>query len=579
MIKIDQSSEQNILNMLMEHSLVNFNQVKKITEISKESGKSRLEIAFDLNYADEAKVLKLLSTSYSLPIIDLKDHVLSEDIKKIIPINYIQTNSLVPFDISGKNIKIAIADASKLSLLKNLKTITGLEPELYAASISDIQSFIGKLQKSENSNGKETQKKDEFESIDLSKLEDVKLESSKEEKEITPIENESDVIKFGHAIITEAILAGASDIHIEPFKKTSRVRYRVDGILISMDKFSKFLNENYSAVVTRIKILSKLDISERRLPQDGAIPFKYKTLEVDLRISILPTNNNERVVMRILNKNAGEKKIEQLGFDDNDLKTILKAISSSQGMVLVTGPTGSGKTTTLYSILKHINSPKLNILTAEDPVEYEMEGIAQVQVREDIGYTFATALRSFLRQDPEVILIGEIRDKDTVDIALKAALTGHLVFSTIHTNDAISTITRLQNMGTPDYLISAALTLVLAQRLIRKICQECKTVDENTNLKLLNSIGISPEKAARAKIFKGAGCAKCNQTGYKGRMAIYEALDISREIKQAILANVGTLELLALAKKNNFRTMQEMGHDLLLSGDLSFAEYQRVLLV
>jgi len=579
MIKIDQSSEQNILNMLMEHSLVDFNQVKKITEISKESGKSRLEIAFDLNYADEAKVLKLLSTSYSLPIINLKDHSLSDDVKKIIPINYIQTNSLVPFEISGKNIKIAIADASKLSLLKNLKTITGLEPELYAASISDIQGFIGKLQKPENSNGKETQKIEEFESIDLSKLEDVKLESSKEEKEITPIENESDVIKFGHAIITEAILAGASDIHIEPFKKTSRVRYRVDGILISMDKFTKFLNENYSAVVTRIKILSKLDISERRLPQDGAIPFKYKTLEVDLRISILPTNNNERVVMRILNKNAGEKKIEQLGFDDNDLKTILKAISSSQGMVLVTGPTGSGKTTTLYSILKHINSPKLNILTAEDPVEYEMEGIAQVQVREDIGYTFATALRSFLRQDPEVILIGEIRDKDTVDIALKAALTGHLVFSTIHTNDAISTITRLQNMGTPDYLISAALTLVLAQRLIRKICQECKTVDENTNLKLLNSIGISPEKAARARIFKGAGCSKCNQTGYKGRMAIYEALDISREIKQAILANVGTLELLALAKKNNFRTMQEMGHDLLLSGDLSFAEYQRVLLV
>ena len=579
MIKIDQSSEQNILNMLMEHSLVDFNQVKKITEISKESGKSRLEIAFDLNYADEAKILKLLSTSYSLPIINLKNFSLSEDVKKIIPINYIQTNSLVPFEISGKNIKIAIADASKLSLLKNLKTITGLEPELYAASISDIQGFIGKLQKPENSNGKESQKIEEFESIDLSKLEDVKLESSKEEKEITPIENESDVIKFGHAIITEAILVGASDIHIEPFKKTSRVRYRVDGILISMDKFSKFLNENYSAVVTRIKILSKLDISERRLPQDGAIPFKYKTLEVDLRISILPTNNNERVVMRILNKNAGEKKIEQLGFDDNDLKTILKAISSSQGMVLVTGPTGSGKTTTLYSILKHINSPKLNILTAEDPVEYEMEGIAQVQVREDIGYTFATALRSFLRQDPEVILIGEIRDKDTVDIALKAALTGHLVFSTIHTNDAISTITRLQNMGTPDYLISAALTLVLAQRLIRKICQECKTVDENTNLKLLNSIGISPEKAARARIFKGAGCSKCNQTGYKGRMAIYEALDISREIKQAILANVGTLELLALAKKNNFRTMQEMGHDLLLSGDLSFAEYQRVLLV
>lgn len=578
MIKIDQTSEQNILNMLMEHALVDFNQVKKITQISKESGKSRLEIAFDLHLADELKVLKLLSTSYSLPVVELKNLGLSDDVKKIIPINYIQTNSLVPFEISGKNIKIAIADASKLSLLKNLKTITGLEPELYAASISDIQGFISKLEKPENSNGKDI-KKEEIESIDLSKLEDVKLESVKEEKEITPIENESDVIKFGHAIITEAILAGASDIHIEPFKKTSRVRYRVDGILVNMDKFTKFLNENYSAVVTRIKILSKLDISERRIPQDGSIAFKYKTLEVDLRISILPTNNNERVVMRILNKNAGEKKIEQLGFDDNDLKTILKAISASQGMVLVTGPTGSGKTTTLYSILKHINSPKLNILTAEDPVEYEMEGIGQVQVREDIGYTFQLALRSFLRQDPEVILIGEIRDKDTVDIALKAALTGHLVFSTIHTNDAISTITRLQNMGTPDYLISAALSLVLAQRLVRKICPDCKTVDENTNIKLLNSIGISPEKAARARIFKGIGCAKCNQTGYKGRMAIYEALDITREIKQAILANVGTLELLTLAKKNNFRTMQEMGHDLILSGDLSLAEYQRVLFV
>ena len=580
MIKIDQSSEQNILNMLMEHSVIDYNQVKKVTEISRESGKTRLEIAFDLNLIDEAKILKLLSTSYSLPIVNLKDQSLSEEIKKIIPINYIVTNSLVPFQILAKTIKIAIADASKLSLLKNLKTITGLDPELYAASISDIQNFISRLDKSSKMNGESVKENNQdIESIDLSKLEEVKLESIKDDKEITPIENESDVIKFGHAIITEAIIAGASDIHIEPFKKISRVRYRVDGILSSMDKFSKFLNENYSAVVTRIKILSKLDISEKRLPQDGSIAFKYKSIEVDLRISILPTNNNERVVMRILNKNAGEKKIEQLGFDENDLKIILKAISSSQGMVLVTGPTGSGKTTTLYSILKHINSPKLNILTAEDPVEYEMEGIAQVQVREDIGYTFATALRSFLRQDPEVILIGEIRDKDTVDIALKAALTGHLVFSTIHTNDAISTITRLQNMGTPDYLISAALTMILAQRLVRKMCIECKTVDENVNIKLLSSIGMSPEKSARAKIYKGKGCNKCNQSGYKGRMAIYEVLDISREIKQAILANVGTLELLALAKKNNFRTMQEMGHDLLLSGDLSFAEYQRVLLV
>ena len=246
-------------------------------------------------------------------------------------------------------------------------------------------------------------------------------------------------------------------------------------------------------------------------------------------------------------------------------------------MVLVTGPTGSGKTTTLYSILKHINKPSMNILTAEDPVEYELEGVGQVHVREDIGYTFASALRSFLRQDPEVILVGEIRDKDTVDIALKAALTGHLVFSTIHTNDAPSTITRLQNMGTPNYLISAALSLIMAQRLARKTCAECKVIDENATPKLLNSIGFLPEQSARAKIYKGKGCDNCNKTGYKGRMGIYEILEVTKELKHGILSNQGQNELEALAKRGGFKTMQSMGHDLLLSGDLTFAEYERVL--
>jgi len=298
---------------------------------------------------------------------------------------------------------------------------------------------------------------------------------------------------------------------------------------------------------------------------------------VDLRISILPTKNNERIVMRILNKDAGDKALNELGFEKNDLNKLTKAITSPQGMVLVTGPTGSGKTTTLYSILKHINKPSMNILTAEDPVEYELEGVGQVHVREDIGYTFASALRSFLRQDPEVILVGEIRDKDTVDIALKAALTGHLVFSTIHTNDAPSTITRLQNMGTPNYLISAALSLIMAQRLARKTCSECKVIDENATPKLLNSIGFLPEDSARAKIYKGKGCDKCNQTGYKGRMGIYEILEVTKELKHGILSNQGPNELEALAKKGGFKTMQSMGHDLLLSGDLTFAEYERVL--
>jgi type IV pilus assembly protein PilB len=370
---------------------------------------------------------------------------------------------------------------------------------------------------------------------------------------------------------------GASDIHIEAFRNTSAVRFRVDGILKIMDKFTKFLHSNYNAVVTRVKIISKLDIAERRMPQDGASTFKRGDKEVDMRISILPTKNNERIVMRILNKDAGDKALNELGFETNDLKKLTKAVTSPQGMVLVTGPTGSGKTTTLYSILKHINKPSMNILTAEDPVEYELEGIGQVHVREDIGFTFASALRSFLRQDPQVILVGEIRDKDTVDIALKAALTGHLVFSTIHTNDAPSTITRLQNMGTPNYLISAALSLIMAQRLARKICSECKIIDENATPKLLNSIGFLPEQSSRAKIYKGKGCDHCNKTGYKGRMGIYEILEVTKELKHGILSNLGQNELEALAKKGGFRTMHSMGHDLLLSGDLSFAEYERIL--
>ena len=341
------------------------------------------------------------------------------------------------------------------------------------------------------------------------------------EEDIEALENESEVIKFSTAVVAEAIKSGVSDIHIEPYRFTSRVRYRLDGMLQEQEHFKKFLHSNYGAVVTRFKIMGKLDIAERRLPQDGAIPFKIDGKVVDLRLSILPTATNERIVMRVLNKDAGDISLEQLNFEDTDLTNLRKAIHSTQGLVLVTGPTGSGKTTTLYSILKEVSKPHLNILTAEDPVEYELDGVGQVQIKDDIGLNFAAALRSFLRQDPEIILVGEMRDKETVDIGLKAALTGHLVFSTLHTNDAPSTITRLQNMGTPDYLISAACTLVLAQRLARKTCSECREPDTDVTPKVLSDFGFTPEQASRAKVLKGKGCAKCKDTGYKGRMGIY----------------------------------------------------------
>ena len=557
---LDATSEQNILNMLMESSSISTEQMTKINNTSAEIGKSKLETAFELNFADEEKILKVLSTNYSLPVVDLKKTVIDPKIKKIIDARYIKDNSLVPFEMSNGVLKIAIADASKLSLMKNLKTMTKMEPELYAASISNINSFI-----------------ERFTKTDSQKISDKNVKVAKIENKEEIVEVGTEVIVFGNKLITEAINLGASDIHIESFRSSSQTRFRVDGILKVMDKYSKFLHENYDAIIARVKIISKLDIAERRVPQDGASTFKSDTKEIDLRVSILPTKNKERVVMRILNKDAGDKALSDLGFEEKDLKKLIKAVSSPQGMVLVTGPTGSGKTTTLYSVLKHINKPGMNILTAEDPVEYEMEGVGQVQIKETIGYTFEEALRSFLRQDPEVILVGEIRDKATVDIALKAALTGHLVFSTLHTNDASSSITRLQNMGTPNYLISAALTLIMAQRLARKTCLECRIIDENITPKLLNSIGFLPEQSARAKIYKGGGCDECGGSGYKGRMGIYEILEIDHELKAGILSDLQQNELNAIAKKNGFRTMQDMGQDMLLSGDLSFAEYERVL--
>ena len=569
MIRLDYTSEKSIINMLRDHNALSVQQIKQIETLSQESGKSQIETAFELNITNDTKVAQLLSDSFSIPLVNLNEIKLNDDLKKYTEIRFLKENYIIPFEVDSKSIKVAIADASKFGLIKNIQSLTNLQPELYAASINQISGFIARLEQGAPAKSK-----------------NQKIEQVKKKQANVPLEVESDVIAFVDKILNKAIKLESSDIHIEPFKDSAHVRFRVDGVLRVMDEFTDFLNKdplNYNSVVTRIKIISKLDIAERRIPQDGGSNFKYGDKEMDLRISIMPTKNNERIVMRLLNKEAGDVSLAQLGFADQDLKILEEAINSPQGMVLVTGPTGSGKTTTLYSILKTINKPSMNILTAEDPVEYELEGVGQVQVREDIGYTFETALRSFLRQDPEVILVGEIRDKATVDIALKAALTGHLVFSTLHTNDAPSTITRLQNMGTPDYLISAACTLVMAQRLARKTCQECRVPDERINPKTLTSIGFTAEEASRVRPVIGKGCSACASgdsgagNGYKGRMGIYEILKVSKNIKDAILRQATTLELKQVAKQDNFRTMQDMGRELIHTGDLSFSEYQRVL--
>ena len=579
MINISRESEINLINILIDQDIISGKDLANIKKVSTEKQSSQLDAVFELKLTDEDKILDLLVKEQSLSVVDLSTIELTDDIKSVLPSNYININFIAPFKIEGNTLHIAISDSSKLSLMRNLKTITKKDIELHAAKISQISEFIDKLLKDGETTIQNIQQKnkEKIQTFDYEGDVNAEVLDEKPEEDIEALENESEVIKFSTAVVAEAIKAGVSDIHIEPYRFSSRVRYRLDGMLQEQDHFSKFLHSNYGAVVTRFKIMGKLDIAERRLPQDGAIPFKIDGKVVDLRLSILPTATNERIVMRILNKDAGDISLEQLNFDETDLKNLRKAIHGTQGLVLVTGPTGSGKTTTLYSILKEVSKPHLNILTAEDPVEYELDGVGQVQIKDDIGYDFNRALRSFLRQDPEIILVGEMRDKETVDIGLKAALTGHLVFSTLHTNDAPSSITRLQNMGTPDYLISAACSLVLAQRLARKTCKECREPDPDVTPKVLEEMGFSPEQASRAKAVKGKGCAKCKDTGYKGRMGIYEVLNVTKKVKEAILRKATTPELKEIAIKEGFRTMSDMGRELILSGDLNFREFDRVL--
>jgi len=580
MLKISRESEINLINVLIDHDIISGKDLAKIKKVSAEGNKSQIDAVFELKLTDEEKIVDVLVKEQSLEVIDLSKCQITEEIKAVLPSNYINMNFVAPFKVDGNTLHIAISDSSKLGLMRNLKAITKKNIELHAAKVSQISGFIEKLL-SESGDvtaatiRKENKEKTKTFDSDLGDAGEV-LEKAPEE-DIEALENESEVIKFSTAVVAEAIKLGVSDIHIEPYRFNSRVRYRLDGMLAEQEQYKKFLHDNYGAVVTRFKIMAKLDIAERRLPQDGAINFKIEGKVVDLRVSILPTANNERIVMRILNKDAGDITLEQLNFDEADLKILRKNIHSSQGLILVTGPTGSGKTTTLYSILKEVSKPHLNILTAEDPVEYELDGVAQVQIKDDIGLSFATALRSFLRQDPEVILIGEMRDKETVDIGLKAALTGHLVFSTLHTNDAPSTITRLQNMGTPDYLISAACSIILAQRLARKSCKDCRVPDDDVNPKVLTDLGFTPEQASRVKAVKGKGCAKCKDSGYKGRMGIYEILNVTKPIKEAILKKATTPELKEIAIKEGFQTMQEMGKRMIASGDLNFREFERVL--
>ena len=405
---------------------------------------------------------------------------------------------------------------------------------------------------------------------------EVKKEIEKETEQIVA-DITGDVVSVVDKMLSEAVIDGTSDVHIEKFKDFAQIRFRNGGTLLAQSQYKSFIEKNYNAVIARIKILANLDIAERRLPQDGKISYiANDDTEVDFRISILPTSLGERVVIRILNSSSLAVTISAIGFTKNQEKEFISAVSAPQGMVLVTGPTGSGKSTTLYGAMNYLNEPDVNILTAEDPVEYTMAGISQVQIREEIGLSFANALRSFLRQDPEIILVGEIRDAETADIASKAALTGHLVLSTLHTNSAVGAISRLINMGLPAYLVASSLTAIIAQRLVRVNCESCKTEIKKDNAEVkefIQAYNIS----ASATLMKGDGCKKCGKTGYKGRKGVHEILTISPEIETAITEKKSDQEIIEIAKKNSFMSLAESAVRFVEDGTLSVEEYLRVI--
>ena len=587
-LTISNSSATSICDLLISKNIINQENFDQAKKSSANSGKNIMNILFENNSVTEEQIAQVIADNYGLPLVNLTQDTIDLEQTKLLPENFIKTNRVLPYAVNKGFASIAIIDPAAISLAANLKLLTKLQVDFTVTTFSNLSQafewsgFVAKQQASPQID-KEAKKKKKTRKWDSEKTSTTQYKRDQNEGFALDEDEEisSDVEDFVDDIIIKSFHSGTSDIHLEKFRDLAQVRFREDGVLTVQKEFTEFLESNYPAVITRLKIMSELNIAEHRLPQDGAISFinEGENIDVDIRLSILPNVRGERCVMRLLRKDSINIDMKKLGFPPRELKLLMDGVSSPQGLILVTGPTGSGKTTTLYSALSEINEPDINILTAEDPVEYELQGIGQTQMKDSIGLDFAAALRSFLRQDPDVVLVGEIRDKETSEIAIKAALTGHLVLSTLHTNSAIDTISRLVNMGVPNYLIAAALSLIIAQRLARKICDDCKEEDPKVNADLLTTIGFSAEQATRTKIYRGKGCAKCKKTGYKGRQGIYEVLEITDSIENAILQNKTTTDIRVLAAKENFITMQEMGRNFLVEGIISYEEFERVLSV
>ena len=554
--------------LLLRERLITPDQLKKAIDEQKKSG-GRLGFNLTkLGYITEKDLTAFLSRQYGIPTIDLSSQEVDHEIVKLIPEDVAQKYQVIPVSRTGSTLVVAMADPSNIFAIDDIKFLTGYNVEPLVASDSAVKNAIEKF----------------YESTDMG-LEGVLTEFDEGEMEVIKDEEEVDlsdlkkavedapVVKLVNLILTDAIKRGASDIHIEPYGKSFRVRYRVDGVLAEVMKPPLKLK---NAIVSRIKIMSNLDIAERRLPQDGRIKLKLsKNKEMDYRVSVLPTLFGEKVCCRLLDKSNLQLDMTKLGFEEKALKDFMDAIHRPWGMVLVTGPTGSGKTTTLYSALSELNKISENISTAEDPVEFNLMGINQVQMHEDIGLNFAASLRSFLRQDPDIIMVGEIRDYETAEIAVKAALTGHLVLSTLHTNDAPSTVNRLLNMGIEPFLVSSSCNLILAQRLARKICKDCRAAVQISEKALLD-LGLTREEASKMAFSKGSGCATCGGTGYKGRIALYEVMPFTDLIKDLVLNGASSAEIKKAAIRDGMKSLRMSGITKASEGVTTIEEVLRV---
>jgi type IV pilus assembly protein PilB len=592
--------------LLTTSSIISEDQLKEAISLQRKEGGRLGTNLVKLGYITEEKLVAFLSKQWGVPAINLSDYKIDPSVLKLIPIDIVRKYLIIPVARVGATLTIAMADPSNVFVIDDVKFMTGYNVEVVVSSESSIINAISTYYRGGGEalvatkkapTGKSLQAKDytftdedisedgmataideglmvdvdEFDKVVGEALDDVEIVEDKEDETVKEVERP--IVKLVNGILINAIKERASDVHVEPYENSLRVRQRVDGVMYTVMNLPVKIK---NAVTSRIKIMANLDIAERRLPQDGRIKLKLgKKREIDFRVSTVPCLFGERTVLRLLDKSNLQVDLTKLGFEEASLKDFMEALDKPYGMILVTGPTGSGKTTTLYSALHYLNKIGVNISTAEDPVEYNFLGINQVHVKEDIGLTFAAALRSFLRQDPDIIMVGEIRDFETAEIAVKAALTGHLVLSTLHTNDAPSTISRLLNMGIEPFLVAASVILIASQRLTRMICTQCKE-EEKIPVPALIQLGFSEEEAKSITCYKGKGCPACNGSGYKGRIALYEVMYLKDELKEMILEGASADELKKTGIRLGMKTLRTSGLAKIKSGITTVEEVVRV---